>query len=256
MDESGHLREELQELLDGRLDAERESAVRSHLDRCPQCRREMEAIRWVKRVLKEAGEVSVPPSLEESIREGLEAEERSPWRSRRTFLAAAACLLLALGAGLWLYRRFRDGLPAAVADDYRRFQSGALPLEIHAASPERVEVFFRERGIKFRTRVFDLAMMNYRVQGGRLHQIDGQPSALFVYRGGGDKVLVCQMYRGRLEQLPVADEVRTHRGFRFQIYRRDAVTVVFWQEGDVVCVLTGDFGSEEIVALAFEKAML
>jgi hypothetical protein len=119
-----------------------------------------------------------------------------------------------------------------------------------------VEAFFRERGIPFRTRVLDLGMMNYQIRGGRVHRLGGKPSAFFVYEGEGGKTLVCQMYPGRLEQLPSADEVRNHRGFRFQVYRQQSITVVFWQEGEVVCVLAGDFGEQEIVALAFEKAML
>jgi hypothetical protein len=31
--------------------------------------------------------------------------------------------------------------------------------------------------------------------------------------------------------------------------------MVFWQEGDVICVLTSDLGSEEVIQLAFAKAI-
>ncbi len=257
MTDHGHYQEELQDLLDGRLDLEQEKQVRAHLERCPECRCKFEALAWVKGLSAGVGDADLPPGLEDSIRGALDAEERRPRSSRRTFLAAAAGLLLSVGGALWLIRRRPGaGLPAAVARDYRLLQSGELPLEIQTASVAQVETFFRERGVAFRTRVLDLAMMNYRIQGGRVHRIDGQPSALFVYRGEGGKVLVCQMYPGRLEQLPEAEEVRTHRGFRFQIYRAESITLAFWQEGEVVCVLAGDFGHEEVVGLAFEKAML
>jgi len=259
MTDHGHYQDELQDLLDGRLDPEQQRQVRAHLESCPECNREFEALAWVKGLSAGAGDADLPPGLEESIRGALDAEERRPRSSRRTFLAVAAGLLLSVGGALWLWlirRRPGDELPAAVARDYRLLQSGDLPLEIQTASAAQVETFFRERGVTFRTRVLDLAMMNYRIQGGRVHRIDGQPSVLFVYRGEGGKVLVCQMYPGLLAQLPDADEVRTHRGFRFQIYRAQSITLVFWQEGDVVCVLAGDFGREEVVGLAFEKAML
>jgi anti-sigma factor RsiW len=257
MSDHGHYQDELQDLLDRRLDLEQEKQVRSHLDGCPECRREFEALAWVKGLSGSAGHAEPPAGLEDSIRGALDTEERRQRSSRRAFLAAAAGILLSVGGAVWLIRRRSGGgIPGAVARDYRLFRSGGLPLEIQTASGAEVETFFRERGVAFRTRVLDLAMMSYRIQGGAVHRIDGEPSALFAYRGEGGKLLVCQMYPGRLEHLPGAEEVRTHRGFRFQIYRADSVTLVFWQEGEVVCVLAGDFGREEVIALALEKAML
>ncbi len=256
MPEQGHYRDELQDLLDARLDRELEGQVRAHLERCPECHREFEALSWVKRLAAGAGEEPLPPGLEDSIRARLADEERRPRSSRRNFLAAAAGVLLSLGGALWLLRRSTAEIPVAVARDYRLFRSGELPLEIRSASPAEVEAFFRARSIAFRTRVLDLAMMNYRLQGGRVHRIGGTPSALFVYEAPGSKRLACQMYPGRLEALPEPDDVRSQRGFRFQVYRVDSITLVFWQEGDVVCVLAADFAAEEVVALAFEKAML
>lgn len=251
----GHYGHELQDLLDRRLDAGREAEIRAHLDRCQRCQREFEALAWVKRVTAAAEEAALPAGLERSVRDAL-AREDQPRVSRRVLLAAAASLLFGTGGAVWLFRRSRESLPAVVAHDYERFRSGALPLPTHVARPEGVEAFFREQGIPFRTRVLDLAMMRYQLQGGRVHRLGGRPSAFFVYQGEGGRTLACQMYPGRLDELPPADEVRDHRGFRFQIYRQQLVTVVFWQEGEIVCVLAGDFGENEIVALAFEKAML
>ncbi len=255
MADRGHYRDELQELLDRRLDVEREREVRSHLDECAECRHELEALGWVKRLTAAAPEDALPPDLEAVIRERLASEDRRSPVPRRVFLAAAASLLMGAATAWWI-RRSREPLPAVVARDYRLCRSGDLPLEVHSGRPEEVEAFFRERGVPFRTRVLDLAMMRYELQGGRSHRIGDEPSALFVYRGPGARTLVCQMYAGRLDGLPPADEIRDHRGFRFQIYRQPPITLVFWQEGEVVCVLAGDFDAEEIVALAFEKAML
>jgi hypothetical protein len=39
------------------------------------------------------------------------------------------------------------------------------------------------------------------------------------------------------------------------VYERDGVTSVFWQEGTVVCVLASDLPREEVVQLAYAKAM-
>jgi anti-sigma factor RsiW len=251
----GHDGEELQDLLDGRLDIERAGEVRLHLDHCPECRRELETLAWTRRAVAAAAPADLPAGLEGAIRAAIGRAEE-PGISRRVFLAAAAGVLLGSAGALWVLRRSRVPLPAAVARDYARFRAGALPLESTLTRADALEAFFRERGIPFRTRVLDLAMMRYQLAGGRAHRLGGRPSALFVYRGEAGRTLLCQMYEAHLQELPPPADVRDHRGFRFQVYREGDVTVVFWQEGAVVCVLAGDFGEREVLALAFEKAML
>jgi hypothetical protein len=118
-----------------------------------------------------------------------------------------------------------------------------------------LEAYFRERGIPFRTRVFDLAMMGYSLVGGRAHELNGKPSALFVYRGPGGRILVCQMFPGQISELPRSSDIRRHGDFTFRVYRRDRQTLVFWQEGDVTCVLASEGDPEELIQLAFAKAM-
>jgi hypothetical protein len=118
-----------------------------------------------------------------------------------------------------------------------------------------MEKFFSDEGISFKTRVFDLGMMSYRLVGGRVHQLINRKSALFVYRGKGDTILVCQMYLGLVTELPADAVRRENKGIQFYIYRTNGLTVAFWQEGAVICVLTSDVDPEEVVQLAFAKAM-
>jgi anti-sigma factor RsiW len=251
----GHDGEVLQDLLDGRLDTARAREVREHLDHCPDCQRELDALAWVKRSVAAVAPAFVPAGLERAVRAAVgRAQGRDS--SRRVFLAAAASVLLGSGGVFWVLGRPRPSLPAAIARDYERIRSSAVPLESTATRSDELEAFFRARGVPFRTRVPDLAMMRYHLAGGRAHRLGGGPSAMLVYRGEGGRTLVCQMYEGRLDELPPPADVRDHRGFRFQVYREGDVAVVFWQEGAIVCVLAGDFGEREVLALAFEKAML
>jgi hypothetical protein len=118
-----------------------------------------------------------------------------------------------------------------------------------------MEEFFSEEGIPFETRVFDLGMMNYRLLGGRVHQLISRKSAFFVYRGKDDSIVVCQMYLGRIEELPPGAVRRENNGIHFYIYREQGATVAFWQEGEVTCVLTSDIDPEELLQLAFAKAV-
>jgi hypothetical protein len=63
------------------------------------------------------------------------------------------------------------------------------------------------------------------------------------------------MYEGWLGDLPRTDDVREHNGIIFQVYRTSGLTLVFWQEGAVVCVLASDAESEAVIQLAYAKAV-
>jgi hypothetical protein len=149
----------------------------------------------------------------------------------------------------------KTDLPELVARDFARYSGGRLALDLRSSEGEAVESLFAAGGIDFRTRVFDLAMMQYRLVGGRVHRLGNSASALFAYRGPGGRDLVCQMYQGRLASLPEPDGAREHDGIRFQVYRVGKLTLVFWQEGPVVCVLASDAESESVIQLAYAKAV-
>ena len=83
----------------------------------------------------------------------------------------------------------------------------------------------------------------------------GRPSALFAYRGVGDHTLMCQMFEGSLDELPQGGEAREHNGIEFRIFKQHGLTLVFWMEGSVVCVLVSDVPGEDVVQLAYAKAV-
>ena len=257
-----HPREAIKDLLDGRIDAQTRGDVESHLSRCEQCREELEGLRAVKRVVAEHFEAQqAPESLRASVLAALDKEDaaaqaRGGTRYRPLRLALAFGLpLLLVAIAAWLYALRPADLPSLVAHDDGDFKARVVELGSRTDDGAELESFFRRQGIEFETRVFDLGMMGYRLVGGRVHELAGDPSAAFVYRGPDGQYLLCQMFRGRPEQLPEADEVREHNGIRFHIYRKDGVTLAFWKEGSVLCVLASDIDSEELIQLAFAKAM-
>ena len=63
------------------------------------------------------------------------------------------------------------------------------------------------------------------------------------------------MYVGQVTDLPKGAVLRENKGFTFHIYQSQGPTAVFRQEGAVVCVLLSDVGPEEVIQLAFAKAM-
>ncbi len=336
MAETRHFKEEIQELLDNRLDPEARLEVEKHLELCGECRAESEALRWTKQFSRQqyAAEAA-PAKLEENILAALNLDDRrsshralpplSWWPQQRAILAYGLllCVAIALALSYFILREplrkspelvaqqelpvkpelspppqpspesapssqrsptkpklspklksdakpqlaakpklptrpellTKPQLPAEVAQDYRSYKAGKLPLLLQTEDVREMEKFFSEAGITFKTRVFDLGMMNYRLVGGGVHQVINRRSALFVYRGKGDSILVCQMYQGRVTELPAGAVRRENKGIQFHIYRMKGLTVAFWQEGGVICVLTSDVDPEEVVQLAFAKAV-
>lgn len=262
-DTGNHLGATLQDFLDGRLAAARQAEVRAHLQNCRQCRDQLEALRWVRDVaLQQLPEEEVPATLARRVAAGLDAADEATWpatksaRQRRwRKWAAVGALVAAATLTLLLLAPPRPTLVDAVAHDFEEYSSGRLDLDLRSGDPAALETSFASRGIDFPTRVFDLVMMEYRLLGGRVHRVRGHPSALFAYRGPGARDLVCQMYPGRLADLPRPEERREHNGISFQVYRAGELTLVFWQEGEVVCVLASDASPETVIQLAYAKAV-
>lgn len=269
-----HLDEQLLDYIDGRLDVPATATVRAHLDVCADCRalhRDLVTARDAAVVLRQ--EAPMPADLLAAVSRALDAEGTSHSRTAHDNavqdiaaprvhpilrvalggLAAAALVLLYLQVGGVRVPSGQD-LPALVARDARAVGSSSLPLAQTSSEAAVLERYFADTPGP-RVRVIDLAMMQITLEGGARHVLDGHPSALYSYRTPSGGRLVCQMYEGRLADLPPPAEVRESNGFRFQVYTRDAVTLVFWQEGDLVCVLASELPAEEVIALAQAKAM-
>lgn len=235
-----HPREQLHERLDGRLDPERSAALDLHLRDCAACRAELAALRKTKEALRLLAEEPAPVL-------------RVP-RTRRTAVALAAAVLLVGLAAAWffLHSGARD-LPAELETEWQGLADPEL-LEVVSSDAATLDRFFLDRGLPFPARVFDLAMMGWRLQGARLVTIDGRATAVWTYRAADGRRLACFMRRGRLDALPAPEERIEHGGRPFFIYTRQGRTVVFWPEGNVLCALVGE-GRTEVIELAKAKAM-
>lgn len=257
-----HPGDALQLLLDERLPPDQRAALEEHLLSCGRCRRELDALRRVKTVVREAlPEHRVPPEVAARVSAALatQAAGGSPPSQRAVRLRRAVVVGLSLAAAaalvVVLARPGQADFVTAAAEDLARYRAAGLSLQIETGDPRALERFFTQGRIPFSTRVFDFGMMGYRLSGGRVHRIAGRVSALFAYAGDEGKRLVCQMYQGAISELPPAAEEREHNGIRFQIYRSAGLTLVFWQEGSIVCVLAADGDPEQAIQLAYAKAI-
>ncbi|HSE42529.1 MAG TPA: zf-HC2 domain-containing protein [Acidobacteriota bacterium] len=259
-EEEKHFELEIQDLIDGRLDSKTRQEVESHISKCEKCRSEFEQLDLIKKIVKkEIQTVVTPENIKSKILHELQSEStRIPQKKfwfKRQFLAAAAIVVVLIVAGVLLRNMLSSPFPSLVAKDYRSYVANDLILGIRSNKAEEIEDYFRRNGIPFHTRVFDLAMMQYHLQGGKVHQLSDRPSALFVYNGSNQRTMVCQMFPGSLNELPRPEETRNHNGIRFLIYKENEITMVFWQEAEIICVLTSDADKEDVIQLAFAKAV-
>ncbi|MBI3448010.1 MAG: hypothetical protein HY049_03695 [Acidobacteria bacterium] len=200
-----------------------------------------------------------PPneSVTSRVLEALDREDAARSRSRRhrsmRWVAAAAVAAAAV-LGVLLLRPPGPDIVEMFAGDVRDYAAGRVTVAMKTADVRAMEGWFAANGIAFETRVFDLGMMDWTLKGGRIQRHGSGSRALFVYRDGRGRIMICQMYEGSMTALPEGGETRDVRGVRFRIFERSGITVVFWEEGRVACVLGGAIPRAEIMALAVAKA--
>lgn len=266
-----HPIEAIHALVDGRLDARERAEVERHLAECATCRSERDLAESTRRIARETlPEPVLPAGLVESIGEALDAvdgeAERDPSGDAKRrpvwtwLLPVAAVVVLGLAVVL-----FRPGGPAeapvgerivaTVAEDYGAVQRGNLTLLRENASAPELQAWFGEQDIGFENHVFDLGMMDFGLAGGRVRDLAGRKSTLFAYRGPDDVLMLCRMYLGTLAELPEPSRVLENDGIVFRVYERDGLTLVFWQEGEVVCVLVSDAPAQAVIDLSIAKAV-
>jgi anti-sigma factor RsiW len=276
---TAHLRDdEIQDALDGRLESGTLERFRDHAGSCEACGARWRAFEGLKRAAAQLAPPELPAALAGEVAVALDAEDRRAKgavpRPHWALLAAGIAGLAALGVVLRLAIRAEHApvatqspvavvtrppvatsLPVQVAQDFRDVRAGRVNLAVRTSEPAALEGYLAGEDVGFRPRVFDLAMMKQHLLGGSAREMGGRHAALFAYRGEDGSLVVCQMYRGGLADLPGPTRRREHNGIPFQIYDAGELTIVFWPEGDVVCVLVGDGPPDAVVALAFAKAM-
>src|SRR5712692_7938500 len=243
--------EDIQDLLDGRLVSARRAEIEAHVADCPRCRETLATLSWARQAAARLPMQDPPPELPARVARSTPRAARSLHRIGWVLgLGTAAAVAI-----LFFVRGRPTDLPGAVARTYAAYTSAALQLDTATGDGTALQAFFARHGITFATRVFNLDMMGYHLLGGQIHALGQGPSALFVYQDASGRALLCQMFEGTLTQLPAGGETREHNRIAFRVYRSGALTLVFWQEGAVVCVLTSDAPTEEVIQLAYAKSV-
>jgi hypothetical protein len=105
---------------DGSLDSDVESLVREHIESCPDCRTEYEALKSIARTVRTAYSKNIPDNGEQMLRD-IRRKLHSRTRSReiyRKVLPAAAVILLTVLVGYYAFMPNQSGqiIPQSVMD--------------------------------------------------------------------------------------------------------------------------------------------
>ncbi len=249
--------------LDSELDAPLSIELQRHLDRCPECAREAEIERTIGRQLVTAVCLAPAgiPSLEESASSFLGGAERGetqvnrlPGRSSWRY-AAAAAIVLAVGAGSWfLIPRSPDAHgPSRFADlvvgDLEHFLEEGRPLQIASADPVEVASWLYAK-TELPVSLPALHDCPFELHGGRKCKIDGRPAAFAIYDADGTPVSLVVV----AETANMLDGMtRVRQAGRFHwVERCKGHTVLARRRGSLVYAATSTLSERDLLCLMTE----
>ena len=175
-------------------------------------------------------------------------------QSERPLAGARPFLVLAGIGGLAIFilvlAMLRDpGMPAHVQEDYLRVAGGLLRPEIPLPEVDSLSVQLRDR-FGHSVRVPALAAHRFTLEGGAISEPGGTPAAVAIYHSHLRDLLVWHAYAGSVSSLPETNDVRERDGREYFVHRKATNTLVFWQNGPLVEVITCGLPSEQVFNIA------
>ena len=186
----------VQKYFDGELDAAAAAQIGQHLQTCAGCRRELQELEQVRKLLRgPAARVGIPAVLRDRIVDALDREP--PARSRRPAAAAGRSRpfwlgvfsgiggsALAAAVGFWfLLPMFNNPLPGELVADHTHSLMSSHLIDVVSTDQHTVKPWFAGR-TDVSPVVADFSQQGFRLIGGRADYLDHQRAAVVVYQHG------------------------------------------------------------------------
>ncbi len=261
----GDAREYLFSFLDSELDAPLSIELQRHLDGCPQCAREAEIERTIRKRLEHAMEAAAVeiPALAGAGRVLALRAGVSTLIQRRPLLAAAAILTLVVGAGLWFGLRVPTGGQAAsgtrgrarfadlLVADFDHFLDDGGSVKIASEQHETVADWLR--GQTALAVVLPVSKdPRCRLIGGRKCKIDGRPAAFAVYDMNGVSASLVAM---ATEHVDLGDMKEVRRGgVTYWVDHCKGYTIVARRRGNLMYAAVSTLLEDQLLCLVTDAA--
>ncbi|MCP4247667.1 MAG: hypothetical protein GY778_11510 [bacterium] len=252
------VREYLFAFLDDELDAPHSIEVQRHLERCPQCAREAEIERTVRKRLEAAlvGEgADAPPGDEMTLRRLLDGKTQSTARSHRLLrlalpMGAAAALVAAVIIWTAVTDRHVEPPPQRFADllvaDFKHFVGEGRQLQFASADATQVGRWLADR-TGLNVALPSMQGDDCRLLGARKCKISKRPAAFALYDMHGAPVSLVAL-AARPEELSGMQEI-TDDGPRRWVDRCQGHTVVAARRGDLLYAAVAKLSERELTHL-------
>jgi anti-sigma factor RsiW len=180
-------RTRLNEYVDGEIPERDLGQIEEHLRSCPQCASEALTRMQLKQATRAAASMrfAAPADLRRRIELSIAASRPSRvafWSRPAVAIAMAACLVLVLGFSAVLLRQ-RQASPEAMAQ-LLDLHVGALaspnPVDVASSDRHTVKPWFQGK-LPYTFNLPELTASPFKLNGGKLVYVHGQPSAQLIY---------------------------------------------------------------------------
>jgi anti-sigma factor RsiW len=248
----------LNALIDGELDAGHARDVEKHVGACPACAEKLTEFREVHDAVCAAGlKMAAPAHLRSRIEKALplpSARVIAPRKflqpSRRTFFggfAVGTALSAALAASLVLTvvgtNQEQTVANEVVSAHIRSLQAGHL-MDVETSDQHTVKPWFNGR-LDVAPPVIDLTAQGFRLLGGRLDYIDGEPVASVVYQRR--KHIINLFVARRLGASQASARLEAIQGYNVRNWSEAGLD--FWAVSDIAPDELNEFGQMIVAAL-------
>ncbi len=255
------VREYIFAFLDNELDVPQSIELQHHLDHCPDCAREAEIERTIRKRLEialESGDDSIPDFTEalppEFDRQRYAAmfrkqHRRSALKHRRLIMKAAAVLVIAVGSWMILYEKDQVDNPRfsdLVVADFEHFVEENKPLQLVSAESTQVAAWLLEE-TAIEVNLPDPSGSDWRLVGARRCKIDGRKAAFVIYESKAGLASLVALH-GTSDTLRGLQKIE-HENQMHWVDRCRGYTVTACQRGDLVYAVVSQLPEDALISL-------